>query len=123
MGEALTRRVIVSGNKPFKILSVEGAAEVSLSDSAPAANGTSQTVTLKIQPARPRVQARSEDQDRLAGRAGHRDSGRQRDALRRIHFIVCSVFPPKDNDGTDNKVNPPDEGGSTVRSGTRKRRS
>jgi hypothetical protein len=49
-GEPLTRRVSVSGKKPFRVLGVEGAAEVTLGGEAAETAAAAQTVTLKIVP-------------------------------------------------------------------------
>jgi hypothetical protein len=49
VGEALTRRVVVRGNRPFRITSVEGGAEIVLKDEPSANASVVQTVTLKCQ--------------------------------------------------------------------------
>jgi hypothetical protein len=49
VGEPLTRRVVVRGNRPFRVTGVEGAAEIALGGEASASASVVQTVTLKCQ--------------------------------------------------------------------------
>ena len=53
VGEALTRRVSVRGNKPFRVLGIEGPAGISLKAEPNPAAQTVQTVTLVFQPPQP----------------------------------------------------------------------
>ncbi len=49
-GEALTRRVVVRGNKPFRVTGIEGPPVVTLGAEPGAAPNTYQTVTLQVSP-------------------------------------------------------------------------
>jgi hypothetical protein len=49
-GEALTRRVVVRGNKPFRVTSIEGAAEVTLGTEPNTTPNLVQTVTFQVLP-------------------------------------------------------------------------
>jgi len=51
VGDAHTRRVVVRGSKPFKVLSVDGGPEVTLLGEPAAAPGQVQPLTLKVQAA------------------------------------------------------------------------
>jgi hypothetical protein len=48
--EALTRRVVLRGNKPFRVVGIEGPAEVTLGGEPSAAANTMQTVTFQLLP-------------------------------------------------------------------------
>ena len=50
MGEALTRRVVVRGNKPFRVLGIDGPPEVTLGSEPSATANTVQTVTFQVNP-------------------------------------------------------------------------
>ena len=49
-GEALTRRVVVRGNKPFLVLGIDGAPGVTLGSEPSATANAVQTVTLQVNP-------------------------------------------------------------------------
>ena len=49
-GEALTRRVVVRGNKPFRVVGIEGSAEVTLGTELSTTANTVQTVTFQFLP-------------------------------------------------------------------------
>jgi hypothetical protein len=50
LGEALTRRVLVKGSKPFRVLSVEGAVDGLTTDPLPANAAAVQIITFKCHP-------------------------------------------------------------------------
>ncbi len=49
-GEALTRRVVVGGNKPFRVLGIDGPPEVTLGSEPSATANAKQTVTFQVNP-------------------------------------------------------------------------